>query len=100
MSAPSHVILSEDARRGDETGAGLMKNRCAFTSKDMAATFGDAFTYAIVCGWDDEDGTDASAMREVAEEYGWDEPLIAFLRDAHARFCELATRRADQEGAQ
>ena len=52
-------ILSEGSRFGGETGAGLMRNRCAFTPRDMAADWPDAFTYAIVSGW-------GEAMEEVA----------------------------------
>jgi hypothetical protein len=82
------VILNDRTRVGDETGAGLMRNRCAFTSKDMGAEWDAAFTYAIVFGWHDDDPED-DATAEVAEKFGWDETLIAFLRDAHERFKQL-----------
>ncbi|WP_336790416.1 hypothetical protein [Gordonia malaquae] len=62
--------------------AELMRNRCAFTSRDMAEDWGDAFTYAIVFGWDD-------AWNEVANQQGWDKSLVKFLRDAHRRFADL-----------
>lgn len=84
------LILNDKTRWGDETGAGLMRNRCAFTSKDMGAEWDAAFTYAIVFGWsDDDDEPGEDAMSEMAEMYGWDEPLVAFLRDAHERFKRL-----------
>ena len=79
-------ILSEGSRFGGETGAGLMRNRCAFTPRDMAADWPDAFTYAIVSGW-------GEAMEEVAEAQEWDAELVAFLRDAHSRFDALPDRK-------
>lgn len=78
----------------ERSGAELMRNRCAFTSRDMGAEWADAFAYAVVLGWDDEDDPDNDgAMREVAERHGWDPALMAFLRDAHERF------RALEDGA-
>lgn len=71
-----------------ESGAHLMRNRCAFTSRDMTANAFDAFVFAIVLGWDGDDVTE-SAMAEVAEKHGWDAELVAFLRDAHQRFSQL-----------
>ena len=79
------VILSDKTRRGWETGAGIMRNRCAFTSRDMGDDWPEAFTYAIVAGWDE-------AMTEMAEKFEWDAPLVEFLNDAHTRFAELADR--------
>ena len=58
-----------DARRGQPTAAKTMRDRCGFTSRDMGASWSDAFTYAVIFGWDAE--------------------LIAFLRDAHDRFRTL-----------
>jgi hypothetical protein len=86
------VLLNENTRFGSESGAGLMRNRCAFTSKDMGDEFGDAFTYAIVMGWDgdpDEPG-DEGAWTEQAGKWGWDEALVAFLRETHERFTALS----------
>ena len=84
------VMLSENTRYGNDTGAGLMRNRCAFTSRDMGTDWPEAFTYAIVLGWDD-------AISEVAERFEWDETLIAFLQDAHERFKKLPDKqKADQ----
>lgn len=76
----------------DESGAERMRDRCAFTSRDMAADWPEAFTYAIVLGWDADtrDGEDEDAMDEVAERYGWDAALVEFLRDAHRRFEALS----------
>jgi hypothetical protein len=65
-----------------------MRNRCAFDSRDMAADWPEAFVYAVVFGWD-SDEPDEDAMAEVADRFGWDEPLIEFLRDAHRRFQAL-----------
>jgi hypothetical protein len=78
----------------NETGAGIMRNRCAFTSQDMSGGWSQAFTYAVVCGWDaDPDNPDdADAMDFVAAQHDWDQPLIDFLRDAHRRFKELPDR--------
>ena len=75
---------------GQLSGAELLRNRCAFTSRDMAADWPEAFTYAVVLGWDadaleDEDG----AMDEIAAKFGWDNAMVEFLRDAHARFKAL-----------
>lgn len=88
------IILNDRTRFGGETGAGLMANRCAFTSKDMAEEWDAAFTYAIVFGWDDptDEEDDGGTLREQAEKWGWDEPLVAFLRDAHQRFAALPQR--------
>lgn len=89
-----HIILTENARFGHETGAGLMRNRCAFTSRDMAADWPEAFTYAVVLGWDNDDPDphpdDRGAMDQVAAKYGWDDDLVAFLRDTHQRFLALS----------
>lgn len=83
---PTHfVILNEQTRNGDETGAGIMRNRCAFTPRDMGADWPEAFTYAVVLGWDD-------AMAEMAARWDWDEAMVEFLRDAHRRFQHLPDR--------
>lgn len=94
------LILTEGTRFGRETGAGLMRNRCAFTSRDMAADWPDAFTFAIVLGWHDDDHPEDDAWAEIAARYGWDEPLVAFLRDAHERFKALPDRTTDTEGSE
>ena len=86
------IMLTDRTRFGGETGAGVMRNRCAFTSRDMAADWPDAFTYAIVFGWDDADEPDESALSDMAARWDWDDDLIAFLRDAHERFKALADR--------
>lgn len=86
------IVLSEHTRFGGESGAGLMRNRCSFTSKDMGEDWDAAFTYAIVNGWDPDpdDPLDiGDPMAEMAKRFDWDEPLVAFLRDAHKRFQEL-----------
>jgi hypothetical protein len=85
------IALTEHFRSGGETGAGVMRNRCAFTSRDMGDDWPEAFTYAVVCGWDGDSEGD-SAMEAMAAKFGWDEPLIEFLRDAHRRFEALADR--------
>ena len=77
--ATSVIVLNETSFTAGKSGAGVMRNRCAFTSRDMGADWPEAFTYAVVFGWDD-------AMDEVAAEFGWDAPLVAFLVDAHERF--------------
>jgi len=81
----------------DVTGAGRLRNHCAFTSRDMGADWTEAFTYAVVFGWDaeDSDGEDG-AMDEMAARWGWDETLVEFLRDAHRRFQALPATKADQ----
>jgi hypothetical protein len=88
------VLLSERTRFGGESGAGIMRNRCAFTARDMGADWPEAFTYAIVFGWgpDPDDPDDNGALSDMAAKYGWDTELIAFLRDAHERFKALPDR--------
>lgn len=86
------LVLTENTRMGGETGAGIMCNRCTFTSRDMAHDWPEAFTYAVVCGWGDGDEDDA--WYDVAEKFGWDAELVAFLRETHRRFEELADRQA------
>ena len=85
-----HILLTENTRFGGETGAGLMRNRCAFTPKDMGYEFDSAFTYAIVFGWED-------ALSEQADKWGWDEELVAFIRNAHEQFAALSDRREDDD---
>jgi hypothetical protein len=87
------VVLNEDTRSGNETGAGILRNRCAFTPRDMGADWPEAFTYAVVFGWDDPEIHEEGAMDEMAARWGWDESMVEFLRDAHARFATLADRR-------
>jgi hypothetical protein len=102
-----HVILTENARFGPETGAGIMRNRCAFTSRDMSADWPEAFTYAIVTGWDTDpedlmEGEEDGAMDDVAAKFDWDDELVAFLRETHERFKALANKRtapSDEETA-
>lgn len=96
MSEP--IILSERSRFGHETGAGILRNRCAFTSRDMGNDWPEAFTYAIVMGWDDPDVHEEGAMQEMARRYDWDDELIAFLRDAHERFEALSDRTPSGDG--
>lgn len=79
----------------ERSGARLMRDRCAFTSRDMAADWPDAFTYAVVLGWSGEDDEDEDALPEVAERHGWDAAMVAFLRDAHERFRRLSDRGGD-----
>lgn len=98
------IMLTEHTRFGGETGAGIMRNRCAFTTRDMGHDWPEAFTYAIVLGWDSSDLGDGAdeAMRNQAAKWGWDEELVAFLRDAHERFKTLADRAAlgDADGGE
>jgi hypothetical protein len=94
MSGEKIVILSETTRMGVETGAGIMRNRCAFTSRDMAADWPEAFTYAIVSGWSTYPENDA--MPELAAKYEWDDEMVAFLVDAHERFAQLADKHERQ----
>ena len=70
-----------------------MRDLCAFTSRDMGETAVDAFTYAVVLGWgpDDDDTDDLDARPDIAERFGWDPALMAFLDDAHQRFAALTT---------
>lgn len=84
------LFLTERTRFGDETGAGILRNRCAFTPRDMGADWPEAFTFAVVCGWGDGDEDDAWA--QMADRWDWDEPMVEFLRDAHRRFLALAER--------
>jgi hypothetical protein len=81
------LIVNEHTRSGGETGAAVMRNRCAFTPRDMGADWPEAFTYAVVSGWDD-------ATEELAARWDWDPALVEFLRDAHQRFQELPDREA------
>ena len=89
-----YVILNERTRFGGETGADLMRNRCSFTSKDMAEEWDAAFAYAIILGWDaDEDEPEEDGcMEAMAERWGWDAEMVAFLRDTHERFAALSSR--------
>jgi hypothetical protein len=80
-----YAILSEHTRSGGETGAGIMRNRCAFTPRDMGADWPEAFTYAVVAGWDD-------ALEHMAARWEWDPALVEFLQDAHRRFRQLPDR--------
>lgn len=91
---PRIVVLTERTMFGGETGAGAMRNRCAFTCRDMGADWPDAFTYAIVYGWggDSDEPNDAGAWDQQAAKWGWDAELVEFLRDAHSRFDRLADR--------
>jgi hypothetical protein len=82
---PEYIILTERTQWGGETGAGILRNRCAFTPRDMGADWPEAFTYAVVYGWDE-------SMDEMAARWDWDEPMVEFLRDAHRRFEALADK--------
>lgn len=99
---PTVLILTENTRWGGESAAGNMRNRCVFTSRDMGMDWPEAFTYAIVVGWDDDDpdpDEEESAMDVIAEKFGWDAEMIAFIRDAHERFELLPrTRITDTPG--
>lgn len=95
MSEPRVVVLAERTRFGNETGAGIMTNRCAFTSRDMARDWPEAFTYAIVLGWHDDDDPECDAIQEIAAKFEWDDELVAFLRDCHERFKTLTTKREE-----
>lgn len=93
-----HVILTENAQFGEESGAGIMRNRCAFTSRDMGADWPEAFTYAIVTGWDPDpadlmDGEEGGAMDDIAAKFNWDTEMVAFLRETHERFKALSDKR-------
>jgi hypothetical protein len=84
------VVLTERTRFGGETGAAIMRNRCAFTTRDMADDWPAAFTYAIVLGWGDED--DPAGLHRMAAKWEWDDALVEFLIDAHQRFRGLADK--------
>jgi hypothetical protein len=90
---PTVVMLNERYRSGRETGAGIMRNRCAFTVRDMGSDWPESFTYAIVLGWDDDASPEDGAMAEQAAKHGWDDEMITFLREAHERFAELADKQ-------
>lgn len=92
-----HQILSDHDRFPEEPGATLIRNQCAFTSRDMSMHWADAFTYGIVLGWDAaaDDPEPEDAMSEIAAAHGWDEQMIAFVRDAHERFLALRETGAD-----
>lgn len=101
--AEKRIIMSENSFSEGASGAELMRNRCSFTSRDMAADWPEAFTYAIVKGWynddeDDEDYMSDAAMQECAEKFGWDDTLVEFLKDAHERFKKLPSKPETKEG--
>lgn len=73
------------------SGAGVLRNQCAFTARDMSTGWSDAFTYAIVCGWGD-------AWDEVAEAHGWDPQLVEFLKQVHNEFAKLPDKVPPSEG--
>ena len=77
------AVLHEESHAPLSSGADMMRNRCAFTSRDMAAEWPEAFTYAVVFGWEE-------ATKEVAARFGWDTELLDFLADAHERFEALS----------
>lgn len=87
------IVLNENTRSGGETGAGILRNRCAFTPRDMGADWPEAFTYAVVLGWGDGEQDENDAWAEMATRWGWDEAMVEFLRDAHRRFQALADRQ-------
>lgn len=88
-----HVLLNEETRFGGESSAGIMRNRCAFTSKDMSREWADAFTFSIVFGWSDEDFPEDDAWGEISTYHGWDAEMVAFLKDAHERFLALPDKK-------
>lgn len=69
-----------------------LRNLLAFSSRDWGATREDAWIYGIVFGWDTEpedlwgDEQSDEAMREMAEQHGWDDGEVARLRLLHAQF--------------
>lgn len=89
--AQREAIARSDALTSSMTGAGIMRDRCAFTSQDMGEGWAQAFTYAVVLGWDadPDDPEDAGVMEQLAAKFGWDDRMVEFLRDAHRRFEEL-----------
>lgn len=93
------VMLSEDTMFTDQTGAGILRNRCAFTSRDMGADWPEAFTYAVVFGWHDDEHPEDDATDEIARKHAWDDELISFLRETHERFKLLTDRRAENSSS-
>jgi hypothetical protein len=72
------------------SGAEKMRNRCAFTSRDMGADWPEAFTYAVVLGWGPDSPDDEDATTEIADRFGWDAELVAFLQETHRQFAALS----------
>ena len=91
-----YIVLNEESFSDETTGAGRLRNACAFTSRDMGADWPEAFTWAIVFGWGDEDYPDEDATSEIAEKFGWDDQLVAFLEDAHKRFLALPDKQPSE----
>ena len=69
--------------------ADRMRDNCAFTSRDQAADWASAFTYAIVFGWGGDEPLVEDCWQEIADRFGWDQELIDWLKRTHAEFEKL-----------
>lgn len=65
----------------------------ALAPRDWSLNKRDAWLWAVICGWPDDDeesGCDnGSAMEEVAAKWGWSKETITRLQKLHAAFRKL-----------
>lgn len=100
-TAARRAALAEiDARALGVRGALRMLDQLlAFSSRDWSQSDVDARLYAVLCGWDCEDGEcsnpgnpkhdHAVAMTEIAQRFGWTPEVVARLRELRASVREV-----------
>lgn len=77
---------------GQEDPRQSLQDTLAFSVDDWGATRAMAWVWGIINGWDDD------AMKELAEQHGWNEATIARLNRLHAAF--LSDSVSDRESNQ
>lgn len=94
------VLAEVDARvLGVREALKMLDQLLAFSSRDWSQSDVDARLYAVLCGWDCEDGECSNpgnpqhdhtvAMTEIAQRFGWTPEVVARLRELRASVREV-----------
>lgn len=59
-----------------------IRNCIVFHCRDWSTDKRDAWLYGIVCGWDNE------ALKELQEQFHWDDSAVNRLERLHLRYLE------------
>lgn len=78
----------------DEIAAPLksVADTLAFSARDWSIGRDTAWLYGIIHGWDAENGSNESAMPEMARVHGWDEREVTRLRKLHTAVAAILNR--------
>lgn len=91
MSEPAINIIANDIPYfgGQTNPLKALESTVTFSSMDWGEARDTAWIYGIVCGWDEDDPEEESAMPELAAKFGWTDEQVTRLRALHAEFVRM-----------